>query len=189
MATSGTAVRSCAPFLCCRSALRYSLQAHGAPGATAAGSGHSGAAAAARHSVSRRQALLRLGPDGQFRITNMGRQAVVVNDVPVRAGARRKGGRGLEEWADGAGWCEESCEEGGRAGCGYKLRVAADASARPKTLACVYRSLESFWSQAVPICDGQCLSANLQCCFARPPWCHSCRKDKLCACRTSASSR
>ncbi|KAG2441823.1 hypothetical protein HXX76_003431 [Chlamydomonas incerta] len=56
----------------------------GAPGTAARTSGQS--CAAAQHSVSRRQALLRLGPDGQFRLTNMGRQAVVVNDVPLPQG-------------------------------------------------------------------------------------------------------
>jgi hypothetical protein len=44
-----------------------------------------GAAAAARRAVSRRQALLRLGPDGQFRLVNLGRQPLAVNGTPVRA--------------------------------------------------------------------------------------------------------
>ncbi|KXZ41628.1 hypothetical protein GPECTOR_355g118 [Gonium pectorale] len=41
------------------------------------------AAAAAKARVSRRAAMIRLGPDGQFRLVNTGRQTVVVNDVEV----------------------------------------------------------------------------------------------------------
>ncbi|GLC45367.1 Microspherule protein 1 [Pleodorina starrii] len=64
-------------------------QAQAAAGAAVAAGAAAGAVAApvrppgSGHSVSRRQALIRLGPDGQFRLVNTGRQAVVVNDVTV----------------------------------------------------------------------------------------------------------
>ncbi|GIL90799.1 hypothetical protein Vretimale_16818 [Volvox reticuliferus] len=52
----------------------------GAVGSGAAGPGQT---VARGHLVSRRQAMIRLGADGQFRLINMGRQAVRVNDILV----------------------------------------------------------------------------------------------------------
>lgn len=46
------------------------------------------------HVLSRRQAMIRLGADGQFRLVNMGRQPLLVNDVTVRAILERKRGMG-----------------------------------------------------------------------------------------------
>lgn len=62
----------------------------GEPGEQGGGTGAAGS------QVSRRQALIRLGADGVFRLTNMGRQVVLVNGVEV-------GNVGNRMWVGGAG--------------------------------------------------------------------------------------
>ncbi len=64
----------------------------GEQGEQAGSTGPPGGAGASQ--VSRRQALIRLGADGVFRLTNMGRQVVLVNGVEVGG---RAGGVGLGE--------------------------------------------------------------------------------------------
>ncbi|EFJ49244.1 hypothetical protein VOLCADRAFT_90205 [Volvox carteri f. nagariensis] len=102
------------------------------------------------HVVSRRQAIIRLGPDGQFRLVNMGRQVVTVNDIAVRRGRRVHDRNFLAR----AGATKSFC-----------MRCLSDAIAR----------MTSSWFRGMEICFIMCTFGGRVLCWTL---CDKCKQEQ-----------